>query len=164
VSGSVLEPHGPDTASTLFVLVDGVLYVSDTQVSAEGFLRVEPEQDGDGTDLYAGLDPTGVGVVDVADATDVTHVGTKDEGGTTLHQFRVVGPAPDTGADTSDGRTGPGEVVVEMWLDGLARVHRYEATTTTDGLVRRTTSTVSDFGLQVEITAPSDDEIVGSLG
>lgn len=147
-------------------LVDGIMYVQIPGMSAGKFVKFDLSDPSSPLgSLGAQLDPREM-FKSFEDGIDsVTFVGQEDVDGESLAHYSVVvdtaavldslGQKPPGGAPTAD------KVTYEIWLDGENRFRQMTAEMGSLGTMKMT---VSDFGKDVSIEAPSPDQVTEMPG
>lgn len=149
-------------------LVDNVIYMNLGSMSQDKFVRFDLD---DAKSLPPGLDQLEgqmdplAAFEDMEDAlTSVTFVGTEDLEGDEVNRFEVT--VDTTKMDTMQqlpAEAGlPEELTYELWLDGEYRMRKADMTMALDaGPVQQvsTVYTLSDWGTDVTIEAPPEDEV-----
>jgi len=152
------------TGKTEMRLVDGVMYVQDPTGSSGKFLKMDlsdPHSPMAGMgDALTNYDPQSMIDQMSPDAfSKVTDLGQESVDGQTLEHYRVV---LDTSAATKmlgnlpSSASMPKSLGYDMWLDGQNRMAKF---TMTMKKVARVTASYSDYGADVEITAPDPSDV-----
>jgi hypothetical protein len=152
-------------------MVDGVVYMNLGSMSQDKFVRFDLD---DAESLPPGMaqlegqmDPLAA-FEDMEDAlTSVTFVGTEDLEGDEVNRFEVT--VDTTKMDTMQqlpAEAGvPEELTYELWLDGEYRMRKADMTMPLEsGPISEvsTVYTLSDWGTEVDIEAPPEDQVVDS--
>ena len=146
-------------------LVDGVMYVQDPTGSSGKFLKMDlsdPNSPMAGMgDALTNYDPQSMIDQMSPDAFQkVTDLGPETADGRTLEHYRVV---LDTSAATKmlgnlpSSASIPKKIGYDMWLDDQHRMAKF---TMTMKNVSRVTATYSDYGADVNITAPDPSDVM----
>jgi hypothetical protein len=149
-------------------LVDNVVYMNLGSMSQDKFVRFDLDEAGSlppGMEQLEGqMDPLAA-FEDMEDAlTSVTFVGTEELEGDEVNRFEVT--VDTTKMDTMQqlpAEAGmPEELTYELWLDGEYRMRKADMTMALEaGPVSEvsTVYTLSDWGTEVSIEAPPEDEV-----
>jgi hypothetical protein len=152
-------------------LVDGILYMNLGSLSQDKFVRFDlddAESLPPGMDQLEGqMDPLAA-FEDMEDAlTSVTFVGTEELEGDEVNRFEVT--VDTTKMETMEelpAEAGvPEELSYDLWLDGDYRMRKADLTMALEaGPVSEvsTVYTLSDWGTEVDIEAPPEDEVMDS--
>jgi hypothetical protein len=146
-------------------LVDGVMYIQDPTGSSGKFLKMDlsdPNSPMAGMgDALTNYDPQSM--IDQMSADTfrkVTDLGQESVGGQTLEHYRVV---IDTSAATKmlgnlpSSASMPKQIGYDMWLDDQNRISKF---TMTMKKVSQVTATYSDYGADVNISAPDPSDVM----
>lgn len=158
-------PYGGDGMEMR--MVDGTMYVQIPGMSAGKFVEFDLSDPSNPLgSLGAQLDPREMFSSFEKGIDSVTFVGQEDVDGETLDHYSV---AVDTAAllDSLDqslppvGASSGDKVTYEIWLDGDHRLHRMTVDMGATGTME---VTLSDWGKQVSVEAPSPDQVTEMPG
>lgn len=146
-------------------LVDGVMYIQDPTSNSGKYLKMDlsdPNSPMAGMgDALTNYDPQSMIDQMSPDAFQkVTDLGQESVGGQTLEHYRIV---LDTSAATKmlgnlpSSASMPKQIGYDMWLDGQSRMAKFSMTMKK---VAHVTATYTDYGADVNITAPDPADVV----
>lgn len=146
-------------------LVDGIMYVQIPGMSAGKFVKFDLSDPSSPLgSLGAQLDPREMFKSLQDGIHSVTFVGEEDVDGESLFHYSVVvdnaAMMESLGQKSPSGAT-PARVTYEIWLDGEDRFRQMTAEMGSLGTMKMT---VSDFGKDVSIEAPSPDQVTEMPG
>lgn len=164
MTGSLFGASGMDMR-----MVDGMMYMQIPGMSDGKYVKFDLSDPSSPLGaLGAQLDPQAMFASFEKGIESVTFVGQEDVDGESLDHYSVV--VDSNAILESLGQTPPGggalgdQITYEFWLDGD---HRLRQMTTDMGALGSMKMTVSDFGKDVSIEAPSPDQVTqmpGSAG
>lgn len=146
-------------------LVDGIMYIQDPTSNSGKYLKMDlsdPNSPMAGMgDALTNYDPQSMIDQMSPDAFQkVTDLGQESVGGQTLEHYRIV---LDTSAATKmlgnlpSSASMPKQIGYDMWLDGQSRMAKFSMTMKK---VAHVTATYTDYGADVNITAPDPADVV----